>query len=222
MSDTKWAEVDEYLNGLHIGRDAAIDDAAEATVAAGLPPIAVTPNQGKLLYILARMQRASSILEIGTLGGYSTIWLARGLEKGGKVVTLEFEPKHAEVAAQSIAKAGLSESVTIHVGKAIDTLPQLAHSGDAPFDLVFIDADKKSIPEYFEWALKMSRPGTLILVDNVVRAGRVVDANSDDADIQGIRRFNEMVAREPRVTVTTLQTVGSKGYDGLAFVLVIG
>jgi len=222
MTDTKWAEVDEYLNALHIGPDAALDGAAEATVAAGLPPIAVTPNQGKLLHILARMQRAKSILEIGTLGGYSTIWLARGLEPGGKVVTLELDQKHADVAAASIAKAGFSDVVEIHVGKAIDTLPQLAHSGDAPFDLIFIDADKKSIPEYFEWALKMSRPGTLILVDNVVRAGNVVNADSPDADIQGIRRFNEMVSREPRVTVTTLQTVGSKGYDGLAFVLVTG
>ncbi|MEO5814150.1 MAG: O-methyltransferase [Gemmatimonadaceae bacterium] len=222
MTDTKWAEVDEYLNALHIGRDVALDDAAEATVAAGLPPIAVTPNQGKLLHILARMQRARSILEVGTLGGYSTIWLARGLEPGGKVVTLELDQKHADVASSSIAKAGLSDSVAIHVGRAIDTLPQLEHSGDVPFDLIFIDADKKSIPQYFEWALKMSRPGTLILVDNVVRAGRVVDADSADADIQGIRTFNEKVAREPRVTVTTLQTVGSKGYDGLAFVLVNG
>jgi predicted O-methyltransferase YrrM len=222
MTDTKWAEVDEYLNGLHIGPDVALDGAAEAMVAAGLPPIAVTPNQGKLLHILARMQRARSILEVGTLGGYSTIWLARGLEPGGKVITLELDQKHADVASASIAKAGLSDVVEIHVGKAIETLPQLEHSGDAPFDLIFIDADKKSIPEYFAWALKMSRPGTLILVDNVVRAGNVVNADSPDADIQGIRRFNEIVAREPRVTVTTLQTVGSKGYDGLAFVLVTG
>ncbi|MEO8337293.1 MAG: O-methyltransferase [bacterium] len=222
MTDTKWAEVDEYLSALHIGRDAALDGAAEATVAAGLPPIAVTPNQGKLLHLLARMLHARAILEIGTLGGYSTIWLARGLEPGGRVVTLEIDQKHADVAAASIAKAGLGDVVEIHVGKAIETLPQLAHSGDAPFDLIFIDADKKSIPEYFEWALKLSRPGTLILVDNVVRAGNVVNADSPDADIQGVRRFNEIVAREPRVTVTTIQTVGSKGYDGLAFVLVTG
>lgn len=153
---------------------------------------------------------------------YSTIWLARGLEPGGKVITLELDQKHAEVASASIATAGLSDVVEIHVGKAIETLPQLEHSGDAPFDLIFIDADKKSIPEYFDWALKMSRPGTLILVDNVVRAGNVVNADSPDADIQGIRRFNEIVARELRVTVTTIQTVGTKGDDGLAFVLVTG
>ena len=220
MTDTKWAEVDAYLNALHIGPDVALDGAAEATVAAGLPPIAVTPNQGKLLHILARMQRAKSILEIGTLGGYSTIWLARGLEPGGKVVTLELDQKHADVAASSIAKAGLSDAVEIHVGKAIDALPRLAQSGDAPFDFIFIDADKKSIPEYFEWALKLSRVGTLIIVDNVIRAGAVVDADTKDVDVQGVRRFNEMVARESRVIVTTLQTVGSKGYDGLAFVLV--
>lgn len=220
MTDTKWAEVDQYLNALHIGPDAGLDGAAEATITAGLPPIAVAPNQGKLLHILARMQHAKSILEIGTLGGYSTIWLARALEPGGKVITLEIDPKHAEVASASIAKAGLSGAVEVRVGKAIDSLPQLEHSGAAPFDFIFIDADKKSIPAYFEWALKLSRLGTLIIVDNVIRAGAVVDAESTDADVQGVRRFNEIVAREPRVTVTTLQTVGSKGYDGLAFVLV--
>ncbi|MDB4891087.1 MAG: methyltransferase [Gemmatimonadetes bacterium] len=222
MTDTKWAAVDQYLNELLIGRDAALDGAVQASVAAGLPPIAVAPNQGKLLHLLARMLRAHSILEIGTLGGYSTIWLARGLEPDGKVVTLEIDRKHADVAAASIANAGLSDTVEIHVGKAIDTLPQLEHSGDAPFDLVFIDADKKSIPEYFEWALRLSRIGTLIIVDNVIRDGAVVDADSPDADVQGVRRFNEILAREPRVTATTIQTVGSKGYDGLAFVLVTG
>jgi predicted O-methyltransferase YrrM len=222
MTDTKWTEVDQYLNGLFVGHDAALDGAAEASVAAGLPAIAVAPNQGKLLHLLARMQRARSILEIGTLGGYSTIWLARALEPGGKVITLELDPKHAEVASSSIAKAGLSDVVEIHVGRAIETLPQLEHSGDAPFDLIFIDADKKSIPEYFEWALQLSRLGTLIVVDNVIRDGAVVDANSTDENIQGIRRFNAMLAHEPRVIATTIQTVGSKGYDGLAFVLVTG
>lgn len=220
MTDTKWADVDEYLNALHIGADAGLDGAVEASVAAGLPPIAVAPNQGKLLHLLARMQRARAILEIGTLGGYSTIWLARALEPGGKVITLELDPKHAAVASSSIEKAGLSDVVEVHVGKAIQTLPKLEHSGDAPFDLIFIDADKKSIPEYFEWALRMSRIGTLIVVDNVIRDGAVVDANTTDVDVQGVRQFNEILAREPRVTATTIQTVGSKGYDGLAFVLV--
>ncbi len=221
MTATKWADVDEYLNALHIGADPVLDGAVAASVAAGLPPIAVAPNQGKLLHLLARMQHARSILEIGTLGGYSTIWLARALPRDGHLVTLEFDPRHAAVARENIARAGLTHTVEVRVGKAIDLLPQLEDDERrVPFDMVFIDADKKSIPEYFEWALKLSRPGTLIVVDNVIRAGNVVNADSTDADIQGIRRFNEMLVHEPRVIVTTLQTVGSKGYDGLAFVLV--
>jgi len=221
VTQEQWTRVDDYLAGTLELSDAVLEAALDASRAAGLPAISVSPAQGKLLHLLARAMGVRSILEIGTLGGYSTIWLARALEPGGKVITLELDPKHAEVASGSIAKAGLSDSVEIHVGKAIETLPQLAHSGDAPFDFIFIDADKKSIPEYFEWALKLSRVGTLIIVDNVIRAGAVVDANTTDADVQGVRRFNEMVAREPRVLVTTLQTVGSKGYDGLAFVLVV-
>jgi predicted O-methyltransferase YrrM len=220
MTETQWTDVDRYITDLLIGPDAALDGAIEASVAAGLPAIAVAPNQGKLLNLLARMQHARSILEIGTLGGYSTIWLARALVSGGRVVTLEIDPKHAAVATDNIARAGLSDVVELRVGRAIETLPQLEREGYAPFDLVFIDADKQSIPEYFQWALKLSRIGTLIVVDNVVRKGAVVDAASTDANVQGVRRFNEMLAQETHVSATTIQTVGSKGYDGLAFVLV--
>ena len=220
MTESQWSSVDRYLTDLLIGPDTALDAAQDASVAAGLPAIAVAPNQGKLLYLLARMLHARSILEIGTLGGYSTIWLARALGLGGRLVTLELDPKHAAVATSNIARAGLSDVVDVRVGEAINLLPELERDGRAPFDLVFIDADKHSIPEYFQWALRLSRPGTLIVVDNVVRAGAVVDAESTDPNIQGVRRFNEMLSRETRVSATTLQTVGSKGYDGLAFVLV--
>jgi predicted O-methyltransferase YrrM len=222
MTETQWTDVDRYITDLLIGPDAALDGAIEASVAAGLPAIAVAPNQGKLLHLLARMQHARSILEVGTLGGYSTIWLARALVTGGRVVTLELDPRHAAVAADNIARAGLDDVVEIRVGPAIDALPQLEREGYAPFDLVFIDADKQSIPEYFQWALRLSRVGSLIIVDNVVRGGAVVDAASNDANVQGVRRFNEMLAHEGRVSATTIQTVGSKGYDGLAFVLVTG
>ena len=220
MTESQWSSVDRYLTDLLIGPDAALDAAQDASVAAGLPAIAVAPNQGKLLHLLARMLHARSILEIGTLGGYSTIWLARALGPGGRLVTLELDPKHAAVATSNIARAGLSDVVDVRVGEAINLLPELERDGRAPFDFVFIDADKQSIPEYFQWALRLSRPGTLIVVDNVVRAGAVVDAESTDPNIQGVRRFNEMLSRETRVSATTLQTVGSKGYDGLAFVLV--
>ena len=220
MAESQWSSVDRYLTDLLIGPDSALDAAHDASVAAGLPAIAVAPNQGKLLHLLARMLHARSILEIGTLGGYSTIWLARAVAAGGRVVTLELDPKHAAVATSNIARAGLSDVVDVRVGEAINLLPELERDGRAPFDFVFIDADKQSIPEYFQWALRLSRPGTLIVVDNVVRAGAVVDAESTDPNIKGVRRFNEMLSRETRVSATTLQTVGSKGYDGLAFVLV--
>ena len=220
MTESQWSAVDRYITDLHIGPDAALDAALDASVAAGLPAIAVAPNQGKLLHLLARMLHARAILEIGTLGGYSTIWLARALAPGGRLVTLEFDPKHAAVARENIARAGLGDVVDLRVGRALDTLPLLEREGAGPFDLAFIDADKQSIPEYFEWALRLSHPGSLIVVDNVVRSGAVVDAESTDPDIQGVRRFNELLARETRVSATTIQTVGTKGYDGLAFVLV--
>jgi predicted O-methyltransferase YrrM len=220
MTETQWSDVDRYINDLLIPPDGALDGALEASVAAGLPAIAVAPNQGKLLHLMARMLNARSILEIGTLGAYSTIWLARALAPGGRLITLEFDPRHAAVATENIARAGLSDVVELRVGRAIDTLPQLEREGFASFDLVFIDADKESIREYFEWALRLTHAGSLIVVDNVIRAGAVVDAESDDSKVQGVRRFNELLARETRVSATTIQTVGSKGYDGLTFALV--
>jgi predicted O-methyltransferase YrrM len=200
--------------------DEALDAALEASAAAGLPAIDVAPNQGKLLYLLARMQGARTILEIGTLGGYSTIWLARALPAEGRLISLEADARHAEVARANIARAGLAKIVEVRVGKALNSLPRLAAEGSAPFDMIFIDADKEGNPKYFVWAMKLARRGSVIIADNVVRDGAVIDAKSRDADIRGIRRFNEMVAADPRVSATAIQTVGSKGYDGFAIVLV--
>ncbi|MFM1653288.1 O-methyltransferase [Brevibacillus sp. B_LB10_24] len=220
MSHEQWTAVDRYFTDLLVPSDPALDAALEANAAAGLPPIDVTPNQGKLLHLLARIQGARTILEIGTLGGYSTIWLARALPAGGRLITLESAPKHAEVARANIERAGLSDIVEIRLGQALDTLSQLDAEEQGPFDLIFIDADKPNNPEYFKWALKLSRRGTMIIADNVVRKGVVIDEASTDPNIQGIRRFNELLAAEPRVSATAIQTVGSKGYDGFAIILV--
>ncbi len=222
MPQEKWTSVDQYISGLLVPSDPALDAALESSTAAGLPAINVAPNQGKLLYLLARLQGARSILEVGTLGGYSTIWLARALPPDGKLVTLEADPKHADVARANIARAGLAALVDLRVGRALDTLPQIAREGLGPFDLFFIDADKANIPEYFKWALELSRPGSVIIVDNVVRGGAVLDAASVDPNVKGVRRFNELVAAERRVSATAIQTVGSKGYDGFAIALVTG
>lgn len=216
MSQETWTEVDRYITGLLVPPDSALEAALEASAQAGLPAINVAPNQGKLLMLLAQLHGARTILEIGTLGGYSTIWLARALPPGGRVLSLESVPKHAEVARENIARAGLAQTVEVRLGSALDTLPQLVAEGQGPFDLTFIDADKENTAEYFKWALKLSRPGSLIITDNVVRRGAVADAASTDARVQGMRRFFEAVAAEPRVSATALQTVGSKGYDGLA------
>jgi predicted O-methyltransferase YrrM len=216
VSDERWAAVDRYVTELLVRPDAAVDAALEASAAAGLPPAEVSPPQGKLLELLARAIAARSILELGTLGGYSTIWLARALPPGGRLVTLEVKPRCAEVARANLARAGLAGVVEVRVGPALDTLPQL----DGPFDLIFLDADKAESPDYLEWALRLSRPGTLIVADNVVRGGAVVDAASDDPRVRGIRRFNELVAADPRLEATVIQTVGSKGYDGFAVLLV--
>jgi predicted O-methyltransferase YrrM len=221
MSQAQWTAIDEYITDQLVRSDPALDAAIEASDRAGLPAIQVAPNQGKLLHLLARTQGARSILEIGTLGGYSTIWLARALPKGGKVITLEIDPKHAEVARSNIARAQLSDTVEVRVGPALETLAAMVAEERGAFDLVFIDADKASTPQYFEWALKLTRPGSLIIVDNVVRHGAVIDAFSDDPNVKGIRRLNELLASEPRVIATAIQTVGSKGHDGLAFALVI-
>jgi predicted O-methyltransferase YrrM len=217
-TDELWTAVDKYINDHLAGDDEALDAALEASEGAGLPPINVAPNQGKLLMMLAEMIGARRILEIGTLGGYSTIWLARGLVPGGRLITLELDPRCAEVARANIARAGLAETVEIRVGKALDTLPSV--TAEAPFDLIFIDADKPSTPDYFEWAVKLSRPGSLIVVDNVVREGAILDAGSDDPHVQGIRRFYELAAADTRVSGTVLQTTGAKGHDGIAILRV--
>jgi predicted O-methyltransferase YrrM len=221
----RWTAVDRYITDLLVPEDAALEAALQDSAAAGLPPIAVTPNQGKLLGLLARVQRARTILELGTLGGYSTIWLARALPAGGRLVTLEAEAEYAELARANIARAGLAESVELRVGPALQTLPQLVAEGAGPFDLIFVDADKKNNPGYFEWSLKLSRPGTLIIVDNVVRSGAILDPNADDPTlgnegIRGIRRFFELLAAERGVDATAIQMVGSKGYDGFALMIV--
>ncbi|WP_328867082.1 O-methyltransferase [Streptomyces sp. NBC_00341] len=220
MTQARWAEVDEYFNALLLGPDEALDAAVEASEKAGLPAIQVAANQGKLLNLLARLQGARTVLEIGTLGGYSTIWLARALPEGGSVVTLEADPECAEVARRNIERAGLADVVEVRVGPALDTLPLLAEQGYGPFDVVFIDADKPSNPDYLAWSLKLTRPGSLIVADNVVRDGEVADAGSEDPKVRGVRRFTELVAAEPTLTATALQTVGTKGYDGLLMALV--
>lgn len=217
-----WKAVDGYITEMLISKDPVLDAAMRDSVAAGLPQINVTPTQGRFLHLMARVQGAHRILEIGTLGGYSSIWLGRALPDDGKLITLESEPKHADVARKNIARAGLSGVVQIRLGRALDTLPQLQAEGRGPFDLFFIDADKQNIPEYFTWALKLSRPGSLIIVDNVIRNGAVIESRSSDPSVQGVRRFNELLATETRVVATELQTVGSKGYDGFAIALVKG
>ena len=221
-SEEKWTAVDRYITDLLVPADPVLDAVIEASSVAGLPQIQVAPNQGKLLHLLARLQGARSILEIGTLGGYSTIWLARALPSAGHLITLEADPKHADVARANIERAGLTDLVDVRLGPALDTLPHLAAEGRGPFDLIFIDADKPSIPDYFTWALKLSRLGSLIIVDNVVRDGAITDARSTDASVRGVRRFTELLAAEPRVSATVIQTVGIKGYDGFAIILVTG
>ncbi|MFL6143045.1 MAG: O-methyltransferase [Labedaea sp.] len=221
MTEAVWNEVDEYFTAALVPHDSALDDALAASDAAGLPAIAVAPNQGKLLHLLARMRGARRILEIGTLGGYSTIWLARALPTGGRLVTVEYSTKHAEVARANIVAAGLDRLVEVRVGAALDVLPVLADVDPEPFDLVFIDADKENNAAYFEWALRLSTVGSVIIVDNVVRGGRVVDGDSEDPSVRGTRRLIEVLAAEPRVSATAIQTVGSKSYDGFAIALVI-
>jgi predicted O-methyltransferase YrrM len=216
-----WSRVDEYLGGLLVPPDPVLDEALAASRAAGLPDIQVAPNQGKLLNLVARAQGAKAILEIGTLAGYSTIWLGRALPPGGRLVSLEFEPKHAEVARANIERAGLADRVEIRVGKALDLLPSLASEGRSPFDLTFIDADKENTTEYFEWALRLSRKGSLIIVDNVVREGEVANAATEEAGSRAMRRFFERLALEPKVSATALQTVGVKKHDGWAVALVV-
>ena len=220
MNQDLWTAVDQYINDQLVPSDSVLDAALDACTAAELPAISVTPSLGKLLQLLARLVDAKNILEIGTLGGYSTIWLARALPAGGRVITLEADAKHAKVACKNIARAGLADVVELREGKALDTLPELAAEGLEAFDLIFIDADKSNNPHYFDWALRLSHKGTLIIVDNVVRDGAVIEADSTDPNIQGVRRLFEILAAEPRVVSTALQTVGRKGYDGFVIALV--
>ncbi|AWX56542.1 MULTISPECIES: O-methyltransferase [Brevibacillus] len=222
MNREQWTAVDHYFTDKLLEADSVLDTVLQENAAAGLPAIDVAPNQGKFLHLLARIQGARSILEIGTLGGYSTIWLARALPADGRLITLEYDPKHAEVAQSNIARAGLDQIVEVKVGLALDSLIQLHKENQGPFDFIFIDADKKGNPDYFQWALKLSRKGTVIITDNVVRSGQVVDETSTDPNIVGVRQFTDLVAEEQRVSGTVVQTVGSKGYDGFAIMLVTG
>jgi predicted O-methyltransferase YrrM len=220
MSQEVWTAVDRYVGDLYIHSDPVLEHTIQASVNAGLPAINVSASQGMLLHLLVRLQNAKSILEIGTLGGYSTTWLARALPEGGRLITLEMDPKHAEVAQANFKNAGLDGVIELRLGRAIDSLPKLAAEGLEPFDFIFIDADKMSIAEYFDWSLKLSRPGSMILVDNVVRNGGVVDPSSSDPAVVGVRRFNEKLAAQTGVQATTIQTVGSKGYDGFTLIRV--
>lgn len=220
MTKELWTAVDNYIvERLHV-EDQSLDAAVRASDEAGLPSIQVSAAQGKFLHILAKVHNARRILEVGTLGGYSSIWLARALPNDGKLITIEIDPKHAEVARANLIRAGVGGRVKVLTGNALEILPQLEKDQDGPFDLTFIDADKASIPFYFECALRMSRQGSLILVDNVVREGAVIEENSKDASVLGVRKLNDILSGDSRVTATVLQTVGTKGYDGLAIALV--
>lgn len=221
MNQDLFSAVDGYIDQLVAPEDTALKAVMPALEQAGMPQISISPNQGKYLQLLALLCRAERILEIGTLGGYSTIWLARALPETGRLTSLELEPSYAEVAWKNIARAGLSEKVDIRVGKALDTLSQLEAENAGPFDMIFIDADKPPYAEYFQWALRLSQPGSLIVADNVIREGAVLDPDSPDERVTGVRRFNQLLAETPTVSATIIQTVGSKGYDGMALAVVL-
>jgi predicted O-methyltransferase YrrM len=217
-----WAAVDRYFGDLLAPEDKALTPMLDANREAGLPSIDVPALLGKFLELLVRISGTRRVLEIGTLGGYSTIWLARALPLGGRVVTLEIDPHHAEIARDNLKTAGVLHQVEVRVGRANNTLRAFVDSGAEPFDLIFIDADKKSLPEYLDWSLKLSHPGTVIVVDNVVRDGKVIEPDNPDPDIQGVRRMTEMMAADPRLCATAIPTVGARGYDGFAVALVLG
>lgn len=226
MTQEPWAAVDDYIAGHLIAEDDALDATLDASEQAGLPPGAIPANQGKLLELLVRMQGGRRVLEIGTLGGYSAIWLARGLPADGQLLTLEANAHYAEVARANITAAGLARITDLRVGPALQTLQELVDENAAPFDLIFIDADKQNNPGYLEWSLKLSRAGTVIVADNVVRAGAILDPDGTDprlgeGGVQGVRRFYELLAGDPRVSATAIQTVGTKGHDGFALALVL-
>jgi predicted O-methyltransferase YrrM len=221
MDKKLWTAVDGYIGDRLVPSDAALEAGLKANAAAGLPSIDVSPTQGKLLHVLALAKGARRILEIGTLGGYSTIWMARALPAGGRLITLEAEPKHAKVARANLERAGVSKKVEIRLGPAADSLAELVKKRTAPFDLIFIDADKENIPSYIAWSLKLAKRGTLMVIDNVVREGAILNAASKDPDIQGVRAMFEMLAAEPRLAATAIQTVGTKKWDGLALAVVV-
>jgi predicted O-methyltransferase YrrM len=220
VNQERWTAVDRYISEKLVPPDAALDAALAANAAAGLPSIDVAPNQGKLLHLFVKMMGAKRVLEIGTLGGYSTIWMARALPEGGRLVSLELSPKHAEVARANVQRAGVAQRVEIRVGPALESLAKLKQEGAAPFDLIFIDADKQTIPEYVTWAIQLARRGTVVLTDNVIRDGAIIDPDSTDTAVQGVQRMFDLLAAEPRLTATAIQTVGSKGYDGFALAIV--
>lgn len=220
MTEELFARIDAYIDGLFVPPDAALEGALGAAAAAGLPEIQVSGGQGKLLYLLAKLGGARRILELGTLGGYSAIWLARALPADGRLVTLEYSPEHAAVARANLERAGLAARTEVIVGAALETLPQLAARGEAPFDMVFIDADKGNYTAYLEWSLRLTRPGSLIIADNVVREGKVLSPGAEDASAIGARAFNAALAAEPRVEAIVVQQVGAKGHDGMAMALV--
>lgn len=223
MGEGIYQAVDEYIEGLFVPADPVLESTKRSIIDAGMPEISVSPNQGRLLQLLATLRGARTVLEIGTLGGYSTTFLARALPEDGRVISLELDEKHAEVARKNIARAGMGSKVTIRVGKALDTLPRLVEESAGPFDVIFIDADKQPYSEYLSWALRLSQPGTLIIADNVIRDGRVLESKDGAAEVDGVRTFNEKLAaadREGRVIATILQTVGVKGHDGMAIAVV--
>ncbi|MPR33624.1 O-methyltransferase [Salmonirosea aquatica] len=220
MNADLFKKVDDYISDLLAPEDAVLTETIESLDREDIPQISVTANQGKLLQVLLMLGSARTVLELGTLGGYSTIWMARALPEDGKVISLEIDENHAKVARQNIEKAGLTHKVEVRVGKALDLLPKMAANGEGPFDMIFIDADKPPYAEYFKLALTLSRPGTLIICDNVIREGKVLDANHPDERVQGVRRFNQLLAETPSVTATILQTVGAKDYDGMAIAVV--
>ncbi|MCA0457533.1 MAG: O-methyltransferase [Chloroflexi bacterium] len=222
MNPEQWSSVDQYFDGLFAPPDAVLEAALAATTEAGLPSINVSPTQGKLLHVLAKAHNVRKILEIGTLAGYSSIWLGRALPADGKLITLEIDPKHAAVARANIVRAGLDEQVEVIIGKAIESLPRLDSSSAGPFDLVFIDADKVSTPDYLTWAMRLTKPGSLIIIDNVVRKGEVADPKVTDVNVQGVQKALAMLAADQRVIATAIQTVGSKGYDGFSLAYVVG
>ena len=220
MTLTRWTEIDNYLESKLIPVDPALSAAIAASQAAGLPNIAVSPSQGKLLHLLAASIGARAILEIGTFGGYSAIWMARALAEGGRLISLERSPRIAEIAKANLAEAGLTDKVEIWIGQALELLPKVGAAGLGPFDFTFIDADKAIVPEYFDWAVKLSRPGAMIVVDNIVRGGRVTDSETVNDDVLGLRRLNDELATDKRVTATAMQTVGVKGHDGFILAMV--